>query len=250
MSLNAPILSPTTITTLVPTSQETPTQLHYKSQGTGPLLILIPGGHGTSLLFTPLATSLSSYHRSSHLPHPPADSGLAIKTHTDDHAELIRHVRRTSNENAILFGSSWAAYIAVNVLLWYPDLVGRVVLHEPIYVSVLPTVVQDSLRPKILEMIRISKEKGTNAANRLLMPLTGSAADRRGMSMSDDPEALAFPTDPAMIMSGVLQTPVLRVPGGHMGYVTRETEFAERLKEYLFGFGVLPYSNGGEVARL
>ncbi|KAL4866237.1 cytochrome P450 [Aspergillus spectabilis] len=289
MSLDTP-----TIAIAPPNPPTTP--LHYKSQGSGPLLILIPGGHGTSLLFTPVAQSLSShfrvitydrrgYHRSSHLPHPIPGSH-AIQKHTDDLAQLIRYIQSNRDEQVTIFGSSWAAYIAINLFLCYPHLAGKVILHGPIYVSILPQATQETLRPKIFEMLRTFKEKGSGAANRLLMPLISSPPGDRAeftqtsvywdltrlstdffaqwyeheyadcltfslplarlqlpgykeklvLMVGDEPAALPFPTDPAMIMARVLGTPVMRVPGGHMGYVTREGEFAEQMKEHIQRF--------------
>ncbi|KAL4886067.1 Alpha/Beta hydrolase protein [Aspergillus karnatakaensis] len=303
LPLPTPLITPTHIpsTPIRSSPSSPPTKLHYQSQGSGPTIILIPGGHGTSLLFTPLALSLSKafrvitydrrgYHRSSHLPHPARRSGAAIKAHVDDLAVLIRSVQRSSDEKVILFGSSWAAYIAVSVLLRYPDLVEKVVLHEPIFVSFLPQKTQEILRVKILEMLAVFAGKGTGAANRLLMPLISSAEDRRAFTttsvykellgqksdffamwyeheyaesltfkldleglnecamrekvvlmLGDDPAELAFPTEPVKILARVLGRDVIRAPGGHMGYVTKEGEFAgvlERALGVVAGVGI------------
>ncbi|KAL4861641.1 hypothetical protein BDV12DRAFT_203809 [Aspergillus spectabilis] len=57
------------------------------------------------------------------------------------------------------------------------------------------------------------------------------------LMLGDDSEGLAFPTDPVMIMARVLGIPVVRVPGGYMGYVTREEEFGERFRVLWGGRG-------------
>ncbi|RDW92735.1 alpha/beta fold hydrolase [Aspergillus mulundensis] len=270
----------------------TPIPLHHEIHGSGPLLLLIPGGHGTSLLFSSLAKHLAShfrvvtydrrgYHRSSSLPHP--QPGTAIATHAADLAALIRHVRATPTEKAIVFGSSWAGYIAITLLASSPSLVSRVLVHEPVFLSVLPDKTQSSLRCQIQGMLETYKERGTAAANRLLMPALSSAGDREEFVKSDayagvatqphcfgawfetefgealtfrvpldglaradcgaklvllrgdDADAPVFSTSPVVRLSGLLGIPCGIVPGGHMGYVTRQKDFADALTGILEG---------------
>ncbi|KAL3459542.1 alpha/beta-hydrolase [Aspergillus heterothallicus] len=164
--------------------------LYYETQGFGPLLVLIPGGHGTSLLFTSLAATLSAhfrvvtydrrgFNRSASLAIPPR--GQALATHTGDLAALISHLSG-DGEGAILFGSSWAAIIAISLLTTYPRLVGKAILHEPTLVALFPSPKDAQLRDTVTAISQEFQSKGAPAANRLLMPLVGSRTDREAFA--------------------------------------------------------------------
>ncbi|CEN60773.1 hypothetical protein ASPCAL03206 [Aspergillus calidoustus] len=257
--------------------------LYYEIQGSGPLLILVPGGHGTSMLFTSLATTLSThfrvvtydrrgFRRSSSLIVPPV--GQAITAHADDLAALITHL--THGEGAIIFGSSWAAIITISLVSRYPELVIKAILHEPTLVALFPSQRATQLRATVAEILHVYHNKGTAAANRLMMPLIGSPADREAFgrtalyrelatlktdffalyferefgewaSFAPDIEALGresgklilvvgedegapeFPSYTMVELSRRLRVSLARFPGGHMGYVYKEKEFAEAL---------------------
>ncbi|KAL2808312.1 Alpha/Beta hydrolase protein [Aspergillus granulosus] len=160
--------------------------LYFETQGSGPLLVLISGGHGTSMLFTGLAATLSThfhvvtydrrgFHRSSALAVPP--NGQALTAHTDDLAALIAHLSG-GGEGAIVFGSSWAAAIAMNLVTMYPSLVAEALLHEPTVVALFPAPKDEQLRGTVAAILHAYHTKGTSAANRLLMPVVASRVDR------------------------------------------------------------------------
>ncbi|KAL3443414.1 Alpha/Beta hydrolase protein [Aspergillus insuetus] len=263
--------------------------LYYETQGSGPLLILVPGGHGTSMLFTSLAATLSKnfrvvtydrrgFHRSASLTVPPI--GRAISKHADDLAALITHL--SNAKGATIFGSSWAAIITTSLVARYPELVTKAILHEPTLVALFPSWRATQLCATVADTLQAYRTKGTAAANRLMMPLIGSPSDREAFgktalyrqlatlktdffalyferefgecgSFVPDVEALRrerhrlilvvgeddgapeFPRYTMVELSRRLDVSVARFPGGHMGYVYKEREFAEAVVRALLG---------------
>ncbi|KAJ0418751.1 Alpha/Beta hydrolase protein [Aspergillus carlsbadensis] len=254
--------------------------LYYEIQGAGPVLILVPGGQGTSILFTSLAATLSThfrvvtydrrgFHRSASLAVPP--TGQAVTAHTNDLAALITHV--SHGEGAIVFGSSWAAILAMNLVSTHPDLVTKAILHEATLIALFPPTKATQLCAAVAQILQTYHTKGTAAANRLMMPLLGSQADREAFSktgayrdlaalktdffalyfqrefvewgwfvpdveglrrergklvlvVGEDPGAPRFPGESMGELARRVGVGIGRVPGGHMGYVYREREFA------------------------
>ncbi len=119
-------------------------QLYYEVEGSGPLLILIPGAAGVGEVFRPLARALSARYRvvmydrrgfsRSHLDGP-QDYDYRLSTDADDVRRLIEHL---TDQPAIVFGNSSGAIVALEVLTHYPERVQTVVAHEPPVVLLLP----------------------------------------------------------------------------------------------------------------
>jgi pimeloyl-ACP methyl ester carboxylesterase len=120
------------------------TQLWYEVEGSGPLLILIPGASGTGESFRPLTRELIAryqvvtydrrgFSRSSL--DGPQDYEHRLETDADDVQRLIEHL---TDQPAIVFGNSSGAIVALEVLIQAPSQVKTVVAHEPPLVSLLP----------------------------------------------------------------------------------------------------------------
>lgn len=111
-------------------------RLHTETHGSGPLLLLIHGGNGDSASFDgivgPLAehvTVLTYVRRGfvrSPLDVPPAGAGR-IAADVEDAAALIC----AHGGEALVFGSSSGAIVALDLVTRHPDLVRVVVVHEP-----------------------------------------------------------------------------------------------------------------------
>jgi acetyltransferase/esterase len=119
-------------------------QLFYEVEGSGPLLILIPGASGTGDPFRPLTRELIARYQvvtydrrgfsRSHLAGS-QDDEHRLATDADDVRCLIESL---SDQPAIVFGNSSGALIALEVLIQSPEGVQTVVAHEPPVVSLLP----------------------------------------------------------------------------------------------------------------
>jgi pimeloyl-ACP methyl ester carboxylesterase len=109
--------------------------LYYEVRGTGPVLLLIPGGPTDAGMFSDLAERLSgsytcvSYdlrgHSRSRLDGDPED--VPVSVHADDAAALIRAV---SDEPAYVYGSSGGGTIGLELVARHPELVRAFVAHE------------------------------------------------------------------------------------------------------------------------
>jgi acetyltransferase/esterase len=121
-------------------------QLYYEVEGSGPLLILIPGASGTGESFRQLAVHLGSHHQvmiydrrgfSRSKLDGPQDDAHRLAADADDARRLIEHV---TDQPAMVFGNSSGALVALEVLSRSPAWVQTVVAHEPPAVKLLPDV--------------------------------------------------------------------------------------------------------------
>jgi len=119
-------------------------QLYYEVEGSGPLLILIPGARGEGEIFRQVARPLAAryqvvtydrrgFSRSSL--DGPQDYDHRLATDADDVRRLIEHL---TDQPATIFGSSSGAIVALEVISHSPERVRIVVAHEPPAVSLLP----------------------------------------------------------------------------------------------------------------
>ncbi|RJE25412.1 hypothetical protein PHISCL_02235 [Aspergillus sclerotialis] len=175
--------------------------LSYRTIGTGPALILIPGGNGTAIFYESLAQALSSrfkvtiYDRRGFHRSPVYNSGTTptgsttMRTHAEDLAALITRV--SPQGPASLFTCSGSATIATELLSYNPNLVHRVILHEPLFISLLPSPLQEKTKATGREVMTTYKNRGIGPANKLLMPLVHGAADWRRFKKTETYNRLA-----------------------------------------------------------
>ena len=116
-------------------------RLRHFVRGTGPLLVLIAGGHGDAAVNEALATHLATrytvltYDRRGLSGSTTDEPGLTLATHADDVSHLLSAL---TTEPAHIFGSSLGALIALKLVTRHPEQVGVVVAHEPPAMQLLP----------------------------------------------------------------------------------------------------------------
>lgn len=118
-------------------------QLYYEVQGTGPVLLVIPGGPTDAGIFAALGARLASQYTvvrydprgnsRSELDGPPVDQDMDV--HGDDAARLLGVI---GGEPAFVLGSSGGAQIGLNLAARYPQRVKALVAHEPPCMALLP----------------------------------------------------------------------------------------------------------------
>lgn len=119
--------------------------LHYEVRGTGPVLLLIPGGGGDAAVFDRMAAGLTDRftvvahdprgHSRSALEGPVTDQ--RVEEHSEDVYRLIEEVAPDGEPVSVL-GTSSGAIVALDLLVRHPERLRTVVAHEPQTVGVLP----------------------------------------------------------------------------------------------------------------
>ena len=116
-------------------------RLRYFVQGSGPLLVLIAGGHGDASRSAALAAHLAdfytvlTYDRRGLSGSTTDEPARTIEEHGEDVSRLLAAV---TAEPAYVFGTSLGAVIALALAVAHPDQVRVVVAHEPGAVDWLP----------------------------------------------------------------------------------------------------------------
>ncbi|MFF7726475.1 alpha/beta fold hydrolase [Streptomyces sp. NPDC008001] len=111
--------------------------LHYETRGSGPVLLLIPGGGADAGLYAPIASALAArYTVVSYDPRGMSRSPLhgpvtdhQVEVWSDDAYRLLELV--SPDEPASVLGCSAGAIAAIGLLARHPDRLRRVVAHEP-----------------------------------------------------------------------------------------------------------------------
>ena len=109
--------------------------LYYEVAGSGPTLLIIPGGPQDAGVFTHLAAELADRFRvvsydprgNSRTTFDGEPTPLDVDQQADDAAALIAHI----GAPAYVFGTSGGAQIGLNLAVRYPQLVTALVAHEP-----------------------------------------------------------------------------------------------------------------------
>jgi acetyltransferase/esterase len=118
--------------------------LYTEVRGTGPALLLIPGGNGDAGFYAPLARAVAdrftviTYDRRgfSRSPvHQPVEERLRLQADGDDARHIVHQLAAAP---AHVFGSSSGAIVALDLIIRYPHDVRTVVAHEPPVVTLLP----------------------------------------------------------------------------------------------------------------
>ncbi len=119
-------------------------RLHYETQGSGPVLIMVAGAAGTGDPFRMVASHLAAHYTvviydrrgfSRSRLTGPQDYDQRLKTEADDARRLVEHLSRGP---ATVFGTSSGAIIALDVLARHPSVVRTLIAYEPAAVRQLP----------------------------------------------------------------------------------------------------------------
>lgn len=142
-------------------------RLHFEVEGTGPLLVLVPGAAGVAEVFRPLAQHLAARHtvlrydrRGFGRSQPTGPPDDRPRLAADDVHRLIEHA--APDGRATVFGSSSGAIVAIAALLEHPETVTAVIAHEPPLIWLLPDAQQ---RLDVFhQMYEVYRREGTETA--------------------------------------------------------------------------------------
>ncbi len=117
--------------------------LYYEVRGSGPVLLMIPGGPADAGAFWGIAGLLADWYTvvtydprgnsRSKLDGPPADQ--KVEVHADDAHRLLAAV---GAEPAYVLGSSGGAVVGLELVARHPGQVDALVAHEPPVLELLP----------------------------------------------------------------------------------------------------------------
>lgn len=119
-------------------------RLYYETQGSGPLMIMIPGAGGAADVFRMVTEYLSAHYTvviydrrgfSRSLLDGPQDYDRRLETDADDVRRLVEHL---SDEPATVFGASSGAIVALALLTHHPSVVHTLIPFEPPVMRQLP----------------------------------------------------------------------------------------------------------------
>ena len=140
--------------------------LYYETHGTGPVLLIIPGGPADAGIFAGLASFLSDRYtvvpydprgNSRSLPDDPSkDQDMDV--HGDDAAALIAAL---GSEPAYVMGSSGGAQIGLNLAARHPASVHKLVAHEPPCGPMLPDAAE--VRAGMEDVYQTYRDHGVEA---------------------------------------------------------------------------------------
>jgi pimeloyl-ACP methyl ester carboxylesterase len=167
--------------------------LHYESQGSGPVLVLIPGANGEAGIFQPLADALQDaftvvrYDRrgfsDSHLTTAQEEGDRRLATDGRDVAGLLTHLGGAGK--GFVLGNSSGAVVAMKFLLDHPDTAVKVIAHEPPVVKILPDA--DRWRDFFYRNYDEIANGGMPAGMTMFVEHIVSLVDAEMISMGDDP---------------------------------------------------------------
>jgi pimeloyl-ACP methyl ester carboxylesterase len=165
-------------------------RLYYTVAGTGPVLLLIPGGPVDAEGWVPIAGPLEEHYTVvrydprgiSRSERDDPDADVSVETHADDAALLLEAV---GGEPAYVLGHSGGAVISLALVERHSELVRTLVAHEPPLVEMLPE--DDPRRGAGQEILDAYHKDGAEAAMATFMATSGLEEESAPLS----PEAEA-----------------------------------------------------------
>ncbi len=152
--------------------------IYVEVRGTGPHLLIVPGGDGDANTLDGLVDHLVTeftvitYDRRrlsrSVVDGPPAP--VTVPTHADDARRVLAAV---TEEPADVFGTSMGALIGLQLIAEHPGLVRTLIAHEPPLTQVLPPDERRAAEAVLEKIDNTFHRDGTAAAMRLLTEATG-----------------------------------------------------------------------------
>ncbi|HET7466933.1 MAG TPA: alpha/beta hydrolase [Candidatus Dormibacteraeota bacterium] len=112
--------------------------LYYEVRGSGPVLLMMPGGPADATTFRQVENDLArkytvvtydprTYSRSK--VHEPVDDARMVEIFADDAHRLLQKV--AGDQKSCIFASSGGATIALDLIARHPEQIATVVCHEP-----------------------------------------------------------------------------------------------------------------------
>jgi len=150
--------------------------IHYEVRGSGPVLLMIPGGPADASAFSRIAGHLDSdYTVVTYDPRGLSQSRLDEPVQDDRVVEIFaddahRLMTATSTEPGFVFGSSGGAVIGLELAARHPEQIRTLVSHEPPAPALLPDPSRE--RAAMEEIVQIYRTAGIGPAMQKFMVQT------------------------------------------------------------------------------
>jgi pimeloyl-ACP methyl ester carboxylesterase len=159
-------------------------KLYYEAQGTGPLLLLIPGGPADAGVFAELSRHLAGrYTVVAYDPRGNSRSTLdaqpeeqRVEQHANDAARLIDDL---GNGPAYVFGTSGGAQIGLDLIARHPQRVRFLVAHEPPCIMLLDDPGKSLANNQ--ELYEIYRQQGAGSAMQRFMAMNGMSPPQQSV---------------------------------------------------------------------
>lgn len=169
--------------------------LYYEVRGSGPVLLMIPGGPADSDVFAGIAPMLAERYRvvtydprgNSRSPLDGTPEAWRAEVHADDANLLLAAV---GTEPAYVFGSSSGALVGLALAARHPDRVHTLVAHEPPVTALLPD--RERHREVSQEVYDLYKREGAG-------PAMAKFLEQAGLKRAPQPPASQSPEMAAMM---------------------------------------------------
>jgi pimeloyl-ACP methyl ester carboxylesterase len=171
------------LTTKVHHLQVPGASLYYEVRGSGPVLLMIPGGPVDATAFEPIAPRLADWYtvvtydprglsRSSLDARP--DDRHIVEIMSDDASHLLAAIAR---EPAFVFGNSSGALIGLQLAARHPGQVHTLVAHEPPLVSLFSDTERARARAAMQEAYDTYQTSGVGPAMQKFLVAAGLNAE-------------------------------------------------------------------------
>jgi pimeloyl-ACP methyl ester carboxylesterase len=151
--------------------------LYYEVRGSGPVLLMMPGGPADAASFHPLAGYLASHYTvvtydPRGLSHSrlegPLEGDKIVEIFADDVHRLLAAVTK---EKANIFASSGGAVIALELAARHPEQIKTLVAHEPPAGALLPETARR--REEMNDIVDTYRSAGIGPTMQKFMAMTG-----------------------------------------------------------------------------
>jgi pimeloyl-ACP methyl ester carboxylesterase len=150
--------------------------IYYELRGSGPVLLMMPGGPADASAFRRIAGYLDSYYTvvtydprglSHSTLDAPVEDERIVEIAADDAHRLLA---ATTKEPSFVFGSSGGAVIALELVARHPEQVRTLVSHEPPAPALLPDTARE--RVAMAEIVETYRTAGIGPAMQKFMVQT------------------------------------------------------------------------------
>ncbi len=169
-------------------------KLYYEVRGSGPLLLMMPGGPADATTFRHIENDLAKkYTVVTYDPRTyshsqctePVNDARMVEIFADDASRLLEQV--AGDRKSCIFASSGGASIALDLIVKHPEQVETAIIHEPPTPSLQPDVIK--IRTGMEHVCETCEKQGLFPAMQEFMVLIGAQGGPEQSGPAHEPTA-------------------------------------------------------------